>query len=89
MNENIQKRVDPTGKRKNLGKREKFIELAEKRTIKAIQAIRILAKLGNKSHYEYDESDVKKIVSALNKEVESLKVRMLTAKTQDKVEFKL
>jgi len=70
-------------------KREKFVQLAEKRTINAIKAIRIISKLGNKSHYDYDESDVRKIVLALNREIESLKVKMTTAKTQEKVEFKL
>lgn len=70
-------------------KREKFVQFAEKRTINAIRAIRIISKLGNKSHYDYDEKDIKKIVSALNKEIESLKVKMTSAKAQERVEFKL
>ena len=57
-------------------KREKFVHLAESRTINAIRAIRVIGKLGNKSHYQYDESDVRKIVNTLNKEVEALRSRM-------------
>jgi hypothetical protein len=70
-------------------KRAKFVDLAESRTVNAIQAIRVIGKLGNKAHYEYDESDVKKIISALNKEVEALKVRMTDKGSKAAVDFKL
>ena len=72
-----------------IDKRGKFVKLAEKRTINAIRAIRTIAKLGNKSHYEYDEKDVEKIVSALNKEVEALKVKMTSNGAKETVNFKL
>lgn len=71
------------------GKRQKFIELAENRTKNAIKAIRVIAKLGNKNAYEYSEGDVKKIASALNREVEALKARMLSTGVKDVVDFKL
>ena len=58
------------------GKREKFVELAENRTRNAIRAIRVIGKLGNKHAYEYDDSDVSKIVRALSKEIDALKARM-------------
>ena len=45
-------------------KRAKFVELAESRTINAIRAIRVIGKLGNKSAYEYDDADVKKLDEA-------------------------
>jgi ribosomal protein L7/L12 len=70
-------------------KREKFVQLAESRTINAIRAIRVIGKLGNKSHYQYDEADVKKIVGTLNKEVEALKARMTEQGGRVAVEFKL
>ncbi|ROZ72189.1 hypothetical protein EEB15_20100 [Ramlibacter sp. WS9] len=70
-------------------KREKFVLLAENRTINAIRAIRVIGKLGNKSHYQYDEADVKKIVNALNKEVDALKARMTEQGSRVAVEFKL
>ena len=70
-------------------KREKFVQLAESRTVNAIRAIRVIGKLGNKSHYEYDEADVKKIVVALNKEIDALKARMIETTGRVAVEFKL
>ena len=70
-------------------KRQKFVELAERRTVNAIKAIRVLGKLGNKSAYEFDENDVKKIVNALSREVEGLKARMSSTGSKDSVEFKL
>ena len=68
-------------------RRAKFVELAESRTINAIRAIRVIGKLGNRAHYEYNESDVKKIVGALTREIDSLKARMTIGKSE--VDFKL
>jgi ribosomal protein L7/L12 len=70
-------------------KRQKFVELAEKRTINAIKAIRVIGKLGNKNAYQFDDSDVKEIVRALNKEVEALRARLSTTGGKESVEFKL
>jgi hypothetical protein len=71
------------------GKREKFVELAENRTRNAIKAIRVIGKLGNKNAYQYDDSDVQKIVRALTKEVEALKARMSSTGSKEAVDFKL
>ena len=70
-------------------RRAKFVELAENRTVNAIRAIRVIGKLGNKSAYEYDDADVKKIVSALSKEVDALKARLGQKSRKGDVEFKL
>ncbi len=70
-------------------KREKFVTLAESRTVNAIRAIRVIGKLGNKSHYEYSDADVKKIISALSKEIDSLKARLTAKGRKTEVEFKL
>jgi hypothetical protein len=70
-------------------RRGKFVELAEKRTVNAIKAIRVIGKLGNKAHYQYDEADVKKIASALSREVDALKARMLSTDSKEMVDFKL
>jgi len=70
-------------------KRAKFVQLAEKRTVNAIKAIRVVGKLGNRSAYDYDDDDVKKIVKALTDEVEALKARMRSTKRTDGVDFKL
>lgn len=73
----------------NPDKRERFVKLAEGRTAGAIKAIRVIGKLGNRSHYDYSESDVRKIAAALNKEVEAMKSRMLSRGGKDVIEFKL
>lgn len=74
----------PTG-----SKREKFVQLAESRTVNAIKAIRVIGKLGNRSAYEYNDEDVRKIVKALTDEIETLKNRMKTSKRSADVDFKL
>jgi hypothetical protein len=70
-------------------KREKFVQLAENRTRNAIKAIRVIGKLGNKHAYEYTDADVRKIVGALSKEVESLRTRMTSSGGKETIEFKL
>jgi tRNA(Met) C34 N-acetyltransferase TmcA len=78
---------EPKGARHD--KREKFVELAQRRTVNAIRSIRTLAKLGNKAHYTYDERDVKKIVQALSREIEALRAKMTNTGSKDSVEFSL
>jgi hypothetical protein len=73
----------------NKAKREKFVELAESRTVNAIKAIRVIGKLGNKNAYQFDDADVAKIIRALSKEVDALKARMSTTGGKESVEFKL
>ncbi len=70
-------------------KRQKFVELAGNRTRNAIKAIRTIAKLGNKNAYDYTDSDIKKIASALNREVDALKARMGSAGGKEVVDFEL
>jgi len=70
-------------------KRKKFIKLAESRTRNAMMAIRVIAKLGNKNAYEYNDGDVQKIARALLREVEALKARMTSSGKKDSVEFEL
>ena len=70
-------------------KRLNFVRLAENRTRNAIRAIRVIGKLSNKKAYQYDETDVGKIVRALNKEVEALRARMTHTVGKDTVDFSL
>jgi hypothetical protein len=82
-------KTDRKGHKDKAGKREKFVELAESRTVNAIKAIRVIGKLGNKNAYQFDDSDVQKIVKALGREVDALKVRMSTSGGKESVDFKL
>lgn len=50
-------------------RKDKFVRLAEKRTQRAIDAVRLLGNLSNRSSYEFSESDVRKIFRALDEEL--------------------
>ena len=78
-----------TAKGNSKSKREKFTRIAENRTRNAIKAIRTIGKLGNKNAYDYTDADVKKIVSALSKEVDAVRARMSSSGGKEEVEFKL
>lgn len=54
-------------------KRDKFIRLAETRTNKALEMIRLIGNLANKSVYDYTDKDVAKIFKALETEIELAK----------------
>lgn len=70
-------------------RRDNFVRLAESRTANAIKSIRVIGKLGNKSAYEFSEADVKKIATALSREIDALKARMTSTGGKETVEFKL
>lgn len=56
-------------------KRAKFVELANKRVNAAIKAVRLVGNLGNRSNYEYTEDDARKMVRALQKELDAAKAK--------------
>lgn len=56
-------------------KRKKFIDLAEARVNRAIKDIRLIGNLANRNSYEYSDEDARKIVRALQKELDSAKAR--------------
>ena len=57
----------------HMERREKFIGLAEKRVRKAIKDLRLIGNLSNPTNYSYSEEDVRKILSALQKETQDFK----------------
>lgn len=56
-------------------RRERFVELAEKRVNRALKDIRLIGNLSNRSNYEYHESDVRKIHGALRSALKDMKAR--------------
>ena len=70
-------------------KHAKFRELAEKRTNKALEAIRLIGNLSNRQTYVYDEAEVRKIVKALRDAVSDVEGRFSTASSRTGGEFKL
>lgn len=55
--------------------RDRFVELANKRVTRTIKDLRLVGNLANRRAYEYDENDAKKILRALQREVDVLKAR--------------
>ncbi|WP_316630402.1 hypothetical protein [uncultured Ruminococcus sp.] len=54
-------------------KRERFVRIAENRTNKILDTLRLLANCANKTNYEYNDEDIKQIFAAIDKEVKSTK----------------
>ncbi len=57
---------------KQAAKGTKFVELAQARTTKAINAVRSIRKLANKNNYAYTEDQTGKICEALRAEILAL-----------------
>lgn len=70
-------------------KRERFVALANARVTKAIKSIRLVGNLSNKSSYEYAPDDAKKIIRALQREIDVLRGRFSKGGSGDDTEFKL
>tara|TARA_A100001015_G_C14375957_1_gene476095 strand:- start:261 stop:485 length:225 start_codon:yes stop_codon:yes gene_type:complete len=72
-----------------ISRREKFVSLAEKRTANAIRQIKLIGNLSNRGNYEYTDSDISKIVRALNSEIRTLKDRFAAEGKSEEKAFKL
>lgn len=67
-------------------KRERFVEVAQRRTIRALEAIRSLGKCGNTASYEYTKSDVEKVFGAVQAELDRARERF---SRNNKITFRL
>lgn len=63
--------------------------MAEKRTNRALEAIRRIGNLSNRQLYEFEEEEVRKIVKALKDAVSDVEARFLAPKGQREQRFKL
>jgi hypothetical protein len=54
-------------------RRDKFVRLAEKRVNKAVNEIKLIGNLSNRSSYDYGDKDVKQIFMALSKAMSEAK----------------
>lgn len=64
-------------------KRERFVRLAEARTNKILEMMRLLGNCSNTATYEYTEDDIKQIFSVLEKELKNTKNRFLGVDTKE------
>ncbi|GHE02194.1 hypothetical protein GCM10008024_20830 [Allgaiera indica] len=70
-------------------KRIKFKELAEKRTNKALEAIRLIGNLSNRQNYRYEDQEARKIVKALREAVSEIEGKFNQSSSRNGGEFKL
>lgn len=70
-------------------KRAKFRELAEKRTNKALDSIRLIGNLSNRQIYVYEDAEVRKIIKALKDAVAEIEGRFATPSGRRGGDFKL
>ena len=64
-------------------KRERFVRIAESRTNKILEQIRLLGNCSNKNNYEYTEEDVKKIFSVIESELKIAKSKYISSTNKD------
>ena len=70
-------------------KHDKFRELAEGRTNKALDAIVRLGKLSNRQLYEWEDAEVRKIVKAMKDAVSDVERKFSSPKGVSENKFKL
>jgi len=70
-------------------KRAKFVELAQNRVNKAMSQIRLIGNLANRANYDYNDADSKKIIRALQMEVDALKAKFGENAGSNTSEFQL
>ena len=70
-------------------KHDKFRDLAESRTNKALDAIGRISNLSNRSLYEWDEAEVRKVLKALRDSVSEVEARFASPKGKVSAKFKL
>ena len=75
-------------KYQNESKRECFVRIAEARTNKIIDMLRLLGNCSNVATYEYTKEDVKKIFVAIEEELKATKAQFDTVATTNS-KFKL
>jgi hypothetical protein len=71
------------------GKRERFRELAEARTNKAIEAILRIGNLSNRQIYNFEDAEVRKVIRALKDAVASVEARFESPRGKAGGGFKL
>ena len=70
-------------------KREKFLELANKRMTNALHQIELVGNLSNRSAYEYDRKDAAKILKVLEEAVADVKHRFSSPSGKQRPTFNL
>ncbi|MDE6727559.1 MAG: hypothetical protein K2J80_06420 [Oscillospiraceae bacterium] len=70
-------------------KRDRFIRIAEARTNKILDMLKLLGNCASKSNYDYLEEDVKKIFAVIERELKNTKNKFLGSDEQREGRFTL
>ena len=70
-------------------KRERFVRLAEARTNKILDMMKLLGNCSSKSNYEYTEEDVKKIFGAIERQLKNTRAKFNGSDIQKEDRFTL
>lgn len=70
-------------------KHGKFVELANKRVNAAIRAIRLVSNLSNRTNYEYSDEEARRVVRALQRELDAAKAKFGDGGGASEGEFRL
>lgn len=70
-------------------KRDNFVRLAEARVNRALKEMRLIGNLSNRSAYQFDDADIRKMFGALQKGLDAAKSRFTDAETGSGSAFKL
>jgi hypothetical protein len=77
-----------TGYKKELytesARKDRFKRIAERRTNKILNSLRLLGNTGNKTLYLYTEDDVQRIFNAIDTKLAEIKGRFKTRKDDEK-----
>lgn len=68
-------------------KSHRFKKVAEQRTNKILKTLKLLGNCANKTNYEYNDEEVRKIFSAIDKELKITKLKFQEEQLED--DFKL
>jgi hypothetical protein len=82
------KAAEPASDKPTETKADRFRRLANRRVRKAVQYIGYVANLGNKASYEYNGEQVNRIISALEKALDTVTVAFTTQRER-REEFEL
>lgn len=69
-------------------RRERFIELAEKRVSHTLRDLRLIGNLANRGNYDYDGNDVNQIFDAIDKELRRVRA-LFASPSRSRKEFRL
>lgn len=69
-------------------KQERFVRIAENRTNRILEQIRLLGNCSNKHNYSYTDEDIKKIFSVIENELKEAKIKFTSQANKEKFKLK-